>query len=96
MNTANYTNQIKPLLVEATGKAANNIFHPYALCELGFTDRGTTWSNTNEQYHSVETQLGTLCVVRFSKVFLLHGNKENHLDRITSVRMLTLFIEMLS
>lgn len=96
MNTANYTNQIKPRPVEATGKAANNTFHPYALRELGFTDRRATWSNTNEHYHSLETQLGTLCVVGFSKVILLHGNKEDHLDRIDSVRMLTLFIEMLS
>ncbi|MCL7987670.1 hypothetical protein M8998_06945 [Sphingobacterium sp. lm-10] len=97
MNTANnYTLQKIPQPVEATGKVSNNTFHPYALRELGFTDNGLAWANSNEHYHSLETQLGTLCVVGFSKVILLHGNKEDHLDRINIVRMLTLFIEMLS
>ncbi len=96
MNTANYTNLIQPLSVKVTGDLAHYKFNPFALRELGFKDNGAAWSNSNEPLYTLDTQIGALCVVAFKRVYLIHGNKEEHLERISDTQMLTQFIQMLS
>lgn len=71
-------------------------FNPVTLIAMGFEFMGNCWGNSNLPYHKIETQLGTLCVVDNRSVYLIRGNREDHLERITSISILNQFISSLS
>ena len=82
--------------IVSDSEATISRFTPTHLQELGFTDMGNCWGNSNEPYWSIETEIGTICVVSLDQVWLERGMREQLLSKIDSPKMLGLFINMLS
>lgn len=85
-----------PVLRLLPKEATDTRFTSTQLLELGFTDMGNCWGNSNERYWSIETEIGNICVVSYKQVWLERGIREQALAKIDSPKMLSLFIGMLS
>lgn len=73
-----------------------SVFTPDFLASNGLQFKGNYWGNSNLPYYQIETQLGSLCVVDFSEVYLVRGNCEEKLTRVNTPDNLEQFLNLLN
>lgn len=66
-----------------------------SLIELGFDFMGYCWGASNKPYYQIECELGTICVVDHRSVYLIKGNREHQMRKISNVEQLKQFINLL-
>lgn len=66
-----------------------------ALASLGFDFMGYCWGGYNKPYYQIDSELGTICVVDYQDVYLVRGNREDKLRKITNTEQLTNFLSLL-
>lgn len=66
-----------------------------SLIELGFDFMGFCWGGYNKPYYQIDCELGTICVVDYQDVYMVRGNREDKLCKITSKNLLKQFINLL-
>lgn len=66
-----------------------------ALIEIGFDFMGFCWGSSNKPYHELDTEIGTVCVVNYKDVYLIKGNREHQMRKISTVEQLKQFINLL-
>ena len=65
------------------------------LIDLGFEFMGFCWGDRNKPYHELDTEIGTICVVNYKDVYLIKGNREHKMRKISNVEQLNQFINLL-
>lgn len=70
-------------------------FSHESLSDLGLDFMGYCWGGYNKPYYQIDSELGTICVVDYQDVYLVRGNREDMLRKITNVEQLTNFLSLL-
>lgn len=70
-------------------------FNHQALIDLGFEFMGYCWGDRNKPYHELYTEIGTICVVNYKDVYLIKGNMEHKMRKISDLEQLKQFINLL-
>lgn len=65
------------------------------LISLNFDFMGFCWGGYNKPYYQIDCELGTICVVDYQDVYMVRGNREDKLCKITSKDQLKKFINLL-
>ncbi|MBD1430613.1 hypothetical protein [Sphingobacterium litopenaei] len=71
------------------------LFSHESLIELGFDFMGFCWGWNNKPYHQIDTQIGELCIVNYSEVYLVR-KREELLARIDTLDKLKQFVSLIS
>ena len=82
----------------STGVASGLLETPLthsALLSLGFDFMGYCWGGYNKPYYQIDSELGAICVVDYQDVYLVRGNREDKLRKITNTEQLTNFLSLL-
>lgn len=66
-----------------------------SLIDLGFEFMGFCWGGFNKPYHELDSEIGTICVVDYKDVYLIKGNREHQMRKISNVEQLKQFINLL-
>lgn len=66
-----------------------------SLIDLGFEFMGFCWGDYNKPYYELYTEIGTICVVNYKDVYLIKGNREHKMRKISNVEQLNQFINLL-
>lgn len=75
--------------------AVNSVFTPDFLASHGLQFKGNCWGNSNLPYYEIDTQIGSLCVVDFSEVYLVR-KREELLNKVDSEEKLEQFLNLLN
>ncbi len=90
------------LLLKTFHSTKGSNLHPFdapfsheSLLDLGLDFMGFCWGGYNKPYYQIDCELGTICVLDYQDVYMVRGNREDKLCKITTTGKLKQFINLL-